>query len=599
LGSGSRAAQEDNEDEASLDTIIVTGSMRVTQGGSQDIEFFRYLAAAGEIPEPNTLTAEGLLSSHDIVIPSVGACEQMFCLTAEAMPAGIPLLPEAEQFVGLGFNTNLDARSWTRLPITLVATVDRSGSMSGNPIVKAKSALKAAVSQMHKGDRIAIVQYGSETYLSLPVTEIAGNRAAILQAIDDIEINGSTYMEAGLRLGLDTAIEAVEGFEGTTRVMLFTDERPNVGNTSAEGFMTMAREASEKGVGLTTIGVGSLGYGAELGAKISSVRGGNLFYLGGDQNIEKHFRKEFDFMVTEIAQDLEMTIRPREGWKVAGIYGVPGDVLGWQNEKTVSITVPSAFLSSNGGGIFVALGREAGVSNLPERPERANLPIAGIGLSYLSTADEKTYTDAIGVPAFNPNPSEGLTLAHLLVDEFTILHGAASAYHHDEDANLAFEMVSGLANRLRAMDQNAPGSETDLVFLMEQMLSLASENSEGVADLDPRFQVGFLNGEWTVEDVKIPRIGARPAERVDFRRGDELYFDLDYEEAEIRYIREVAGEYDHDFDLEVRDGKLHFEHWDTEKKTTYDYRFKGDRLILQPEDWGTEIVLAPIGDESS
>jgi hypothetical protein len=43
-------------------------------------------------------------------------------------------------------------------------------------------------------------------------------------------------------------------FDGTTRVMLFTDEQPNVGRTDATSFAAMAEEASRGGIGLTTIG---------------------------------------------------------------------------------------------------------------------------------------------------------------------------------------------------------------------------------------------------------------------------------------------------------------------------------------------------------
>ncbi len=53
------------------------------------------------------------------------------------------------------------------------------------------------------------------------------------EAIDAIEINGSTYMEAGLKLGYETAFAEQAQGRGKTRLMLFTDENPNVGNTNA------------------------------------------------------------------------------------------------------------------------------------------------------------------------------------------------------------------------------------------------------------------------------------------------------------------------------------------------------------------------------
>ena len=56
-----------------LDEVVVTGAMRVGQGGAQDINYFRGEAAFDRIPHPNDFTAEGLLSEHDIVLPAAQA----------------------------------------------------------------------------------------------------------------------------------------------------------------------------------------------------------------------------------------------------------------------------------------------------------------------------------------------------------------------------------------------------------------------------------------------------------------------------------------------------------------------------------------------
>ena len=56
------------EDEE-LEEIVTTG-MRVSQGGAQDIKYFRGEVEFQRIPHPNDLTAEGLMSEHDIVFPA-------------------------------------------------------------------------------------------------------------------------------------------------------------------------------------------------------------------------------------------------------------------------------------------------------------------------------------------------------------------------------------------------------------------------------------------------------------------------------------------------------------------------------------------------
>src|SRR5207253_365270 len=150
-------------------------------------------------------------------------------------------------------------------------------------------------------DQVGIVLYGDRSHVHLAATSMA-RKADILAAIDAIESAGSTAMEDGLKVGFQLARDSKKGFTGTTRVMLFTDERPNVGATDADSFMGMAEAASKDGIGMTTIGVG-VQFGAELATKIAGVRGGNLYFFSDVTKMQKTFKEEFDTFVTELAYD--------------------------------------------------------------------------------------------------------------------------------------------------------------------------------------------------------------------------------------------------------------------------------------------------------
>lgn len=277
-------AQE--EEQESFDDVVVTG-MRVRQGGAQDIRHFRKVALESGMPRPESLTVEGLMGEHDLTIAAGAPCARLFCLTTEAMAAALPTRPDDRLFVGLGFESNVDAATWQRAPLNLVAVVDKSGSMAGAPLALVRESLRQIAGQMRTGDRIAIVLYGDHSHVWLEPTDVAANRAAVGAAIDGIESAGSTNMEAGLEVGYRTAFAGALAFKGTTRVMLFTDEQPNVGRTDAASFMGMAQNASRNGIGLTTIGVG-LQFGAGLATRISSVRGGNLFFVANEDEVRAY-----------------------------------------------------------------------------------------------------------------------------------------------------------------------------------------------------------------------------------------------------------------------------------------------------------------------
>ncbi|MGB1015136.1 MAG: vWA domain-containing protein, partial [Nannocystaceae bacterium] len=342
-------------------------TMGATPGGAQDIGYARDRIAAGEVPHPNAFTPEGLFSEHNLPLANQAPCRQRLCVGGGATPVNLVAQPEVHHLAQLGFSSNLTA-NFRRPPLSLVVVVDRSGSMSGKPLELVRSSLKEVLGHLRPGDKIGIVGYHSTAHVVLPPTPV-GQRAAIVKAIDSLHSEGATALEDGLRLGFSEARKAAKGFAGTSRVMLFTDERPNVGNTKAAGFMHMAHQASRAGIGLTTIGVATH-FGAELAQKVSSVRGGNLFFFPDETRMQAKFRDEFDTLVTELAYDLNLRVAPAPGMKIAGVYGIPGKAIKWQG-NTLEMTVSTIFLSKRKGAIFVAFAPESGKS-LPAR-----MPTAG------------------------------------------------------------------------------------------------------------------------------------------------------------------------------------------------------------------------------
>jgi Ca-activated chloride channel family protein len=218
---------------------------------------------------------------------------------------------------------------------------------------------------------MSIVLYGDTAHVHLAPTPVTrAGVAGILQSISEIVSKGSTSMEAGLRVGYSVADDTAPAFKGRTRLVLFTDERPNTDATDAASFMGMAVAHSKREVGLTTVGVG-VQFGAELATRIGSVRGGNLYFIRDEKDVKELFTGQLDYMVSELAHDLVLTIAPRAGLRISGVYGVPGELLGWQEEKNITVTIPTVFLDNHGGGIFFTLAPESADDFLPEKSDAA------------------------------------------------------------------------------------------------------------------------------------------------------------------------------------------------------------------------------------
>jgi len=448
------------------------GEMGATPGGAQDIAFFRDRAAHGEIPHPNTFTPEGLFSEHDLPLATRTKCMQTLCATGEAMGAGLLVQPEVRYLAQLGFSSGLDAKTFKRAPLHLVAVIDKSGSMSGQPLELVKQSLEKVVSQLGPDDELSIVLYGDRSHVYMQPTPVT-HRRAIAREIRRIESAGSTNMEEGLAVGF--ALANSRKFTGSTRVMLFTDERPNVGSTDKNSFMGMARDASKSGVGMTTVGVG-VQFGAELATAISSVRGGNLFFFPDAKRMEKVFEEEFDTMVTELAYDLQLEVRPAKGLKIAGVYGIPGQALKWIDGGAISLSVETIFLSRKKGAIYVAMASDTG-PGLPETKVVLGAGVASVKLDYREHRERggKAIRTQVELPTVLANAASlGLTRGELLVEQATSLARAASLHHEKNDQEGAYQAVHALASLFRRNADETLAAERKLVLEVETTLAKLS-----------------------------------------------------------------------------------------------------------------------------
>ncbi len=566
---------EDEEDRAAdLSNIIVTGS-RIRQGGAQDIQHFRAMALSAQtLPRPESLTVEGLMGEHDLTLPAGDKCEQLFCLNVRSMAAYLPTRPDDHLFVGLGFDSNIDGDAWKREPVSIMAVVDRSGSMSGPPIENVKAALHQMVDELGPQDRLGIAIYGTTSLVHLIPTAVGGNKAALHASIDAIAIDGSTNMEAGLKLGIDAALEEAAQFSGKTRLMLFTDEQPNTGRTDALGFMGLAETASRAGIGMTTIGVG-VQYDGALATKISSVRGGNLFFIDGPAKGKALIQKEFRNMISEVAHDLVMTLTPQPGYKISGVFGVPDGLMKEGKDGSLAVTVPSVFLSSNGGGIFASLAKADTRKYLPPAALDAATPLMKVTLSYTSAIDGAKGSDYVEVGAPQGEAPAKLRLAQSLVDQYLTMDMATRAYHEKGDAKAAFAALDGLSKRMEAVDFADLKNERALVDTMRGKAALfAGYSGEAPRELRPM----QVLGKWRV--VSLSGVD-------DLSRGDVMEF-TDGEEVITYFQRPLRGDDEMYQEFQINEREIYI----PEGNLRVRYSVDGDRLRLHSRDDQVKIVLA-------
>ncbi|MEO5930143.1 MAG: VWA domain-containing protein [Candidatus Kapaibacterium sp.] len=343
LGTSSGGSFFNTSAPGSVGTYTTLGA---TIGGAKDIGYARQLINAGSVPKFLDFSPEGLYSEHDIPVPS-GDCTEPLCLSLGYGYA--PTIDDKSNalFVHLGLNSNVQSEGFKRSNLQLVVVVDRSGSMQGN-MAAVKAALKKLAEKLTADDEILLVAFDDQAEQILPATR-GDRRAAILAAIDRINVTGGTNLFSGMVMGY-TQLDNLPARAGAMkRMMLFTDEQPNVGITNEGSFLGTIQEYSKKNIGLSLFGVGS-NFGQDIAYKVSQARGANMFFLESPEKIASVFDKEFDYLVTPLVYDLHVKIATPPGMKLKAVYGLPTWTPGSHDAE---LNVPTVFLSSNHGAIIL------------------------------------------------------------------------------------------------------------------------------------------------------------------------------------------------------------------------------------------------------
>ncbi|MBH23950.1 MAG: hypothetical protein CMH57_05720 [Myxococcales bacterium] len=330
------------------------GRLGATPGGAQDIGYLRRLIEEGRVPAPDHFEAEGLFSEHDL--PLEGAsCDQMLCISA-AHGFGPDFVDGGQTgFVQIGFSSGLDAATFRRKPLNLSVVIDRSGSMSGERIAAARAALERLVDQLSPEDRLSLVVFNNDAAVLMGPTMVT-DPEGVKALVNGLEADGGTNIEAGLRQGFTFVDAHSDDPAMEHRVILITDAQPNVGETGESEFVNLTEEYAARGVGLTAMGVG-VEFGYELALAIGRVRGANTLYLEDAEKLERVFDQDFDYLVTPLAYDLQLDFQPSQGFRIRDVHGVPD----WDaSAGTLSLKVPTVFVSRNKGAIVVELEVERG-----------------------------------------------------------------------------------------------------------------------------------------------------------------------------------------------------------------------------------------------
>ncbi|MGA3144792.1 MAG: VWA domain-containing protein [Verrucomicrobiota bacterium] len=223
-----------------------------------------------------------------------------------------------EVVVKIDLNAIADRQKHRRTPLNLAVVLDKSGSMTGAKLEKTKQAALQLVDRLAPNDVFSLVIFSDEARVLVPAQKVE-DKEALKEKIESIEAGGSTALYAGVKTG---ARQLQEYFSSKriNRVILLSDGLANVGPSSTRDLRRLGSDLAEKGISVTTIGVGD-DYNEDLMAGLAEASDANYYYVQDTEKLPEIFAKELGELLTVAAREIRIEITCPDGVRPLGFIG--------------------------------------------------------------------------------------------------------------------------------------------------------------------------------------------------------------------------------------------------------------------------------------
>lgn len=194
-------------------------------------------------------------------------------------------------------------------PAAFCIVLDRSGSMTGQPLDLARQAAQLVVRNLRPEDLFALVTFESDARTLIPLQPCT-DRQAMLDIVGRISSGGSTNLTGGWMLGRDELSKAPS--HASRRLLLLSDGQLNQGIVDP----AMVRQIVADGLELHHVRTSSIGFGEsyneDLLAELARVTSGQFYHVDSPEQLPAIFASELDGLQKITAQNVRVRVRAGE-----------------------------------------------------------------------------------------------------------------------------------------------------------------------------------------------------------------------------------------------------------------------------------------------
>ncbi len=347
-----------------------------------------------------------------------------------------------------------DGAPLAHVPTFVAVTIDVSGSMQGDKIVQARQAAVAVLDALKDGDILEVSTF-NDTARELITPTVLGpsTRAAVRSAVAEISADGATNIADALSLAGMRA-EHAPASHPVRRVVLISDGKATAGTTDADSLAALAARGVERGVQVTSLGVG-LDYDERTLNGIALRSSGRLFHLTDAQEMPSIIRNEMALLDKTVATNAFVELVPAPGVELTGTSNNA-----WAQRSGRGIRVPL-------GTVFAGQRRELLVRyRLSEATAGGTRPVLSARLVFDDPNDGGVQHVQEAVARAEATHDATLVSSHL---------------NDDAQAIVAVQEASQLANTAREQLARGDfaGAEAELAAAEKKMSDEAARTTNG------------------------------------------------------------------------------------------------------------------------